>query len=133
MKTSRIFFLFLLLFMFVPSLTHAQKSKHSVADKSWNAFWTRFSAAVKNKDTKALKQLMASENDFNPGGAGMGRDEWLRFIREQNRWGEYRQSVASGTKKEPCGASIPCRVTKDYYLTFAYINGRWRWTGLVGD
>jgi hypothetical protein len=131
MKTSRIFFL--LFFMFVvPSLTYAQQSRQSAADKSWNAFWTQFSAAVRNKDTKALKRLMSSENAFFSGGAVTGRDELLRYIKDQNRWGEYRPSVASGIKKESCGLPIPCRVTKDDHLTFAYINGRWRWTGLVG-
>ena len=131
MKTSRIFFLALLFSMFVPSLTYAQKSKQTAADKSWNAFWTHFSAAIKNEDTKALRRLMSS--DFNPAGAGLGRDEWLRYIKEQNRWGEYRQSVAYGTKKESCGSPPLCRVTKNDHLVFAYIKMHWRWIGLVGD
>lgn len=126
MKLSRISFLFLLLFLFVPSVSYAQ----SAADKVWQPFWAKFSAAVKKKDLNALKKLVASDQ-FQAGGSELNGNEWIKVMEKRNVWKEYQVAVASGTKKDRC--LEPCRMTKNKKqpLIFWYINGQWRWTGFA--
>jgi hypothetical protein len=125
MKKSRFSFLFLLIFLFIPSVSYAQSS----ANKSWKPFWTQFSVAIKKNNHVTLKRMM-SKDFFNGGGAVEGdpRDDWLKsmsgsFLRS------HKNSIAKGTKS--CGKS--CRITKNDHLTFEYRNGRWLWTGIMGD
>ena len=123
MKLSRISFLFLLLFMFVPLAVSAQ----SEAEKSWNPFWTKFTTAVKAKNITAILKLTVSENNFsNGGGAGSRKQlikESLNFIRD---------SVGTGTMIYNNG-SQPARRTKNGALVFEYINKRWWFVGFMGD
>jgi hypothetical protein len=126
MKLTRISFLFLLLFLFVPHFVSAQNA----AEKAWKPFWTKFSTAIKNKNRVALKGMMA--RDFQTGGYDEGdpRDAWLKpYKGDAKFWRDHQQSVAKGTKS--CGKN--CRVTTNNYLVFEYQNGRWLWTGLYGD
>jgi len=124
MKLSRISFLFLLLFLLVPSVSYAQ----SAADKAWKPFWTKFSRAMKNKNRAVLKSLMAKDFDSNCI-TGEPRNCWLKLMDDENLWGNHQEVVASGTIS--CGKN--CRVTVDKYLIFNYKNGRWLWTTLWGD
>ena len=73
---------------------------------------------------------MMSKDFFNGGGyvEGDPRDDWLKsmsgsFLRS------HKESVATGTKS--CGRN--CRITTNDHLTFEYRNGRWLWTGIMGD
>lgn len=128
MKLSRISFLFLLLFLLVPSVSYAQSS----ASKSWNAFWTQFSSAVKSKNKAAVKRLMVSENSFMDGGGGETRDEWLARIHREKLWNLLQKSVAKGTVAYNEG-SFNGRITKDRHLIFQYTGGKWRFAGVMGD
>ena len=128
MKLSRISFLFLLLFLFVPSLSYAQ----SAAEKSWKPFWTQFSAAVKSKNKAAVKRLMSSENDFFSGGGGETRDEWLKMLDESKLWGLVQKSVTKGVVAYNEDGRTG-RITKDRHLIFQYIGGKWRFVGIMGD
>ncbi len=128
MKLSRISFLFLLLFLFVPSVSFAQ----SAAEKSWKPFWTQFTAAVKSKSKPAVKRLMSSENDFFSGGGGESRNEWLKMLDESKLWGEVQRSVAKGVVAYNEDGKTG-RITKDRNLIFQYIGSKWRFVGVMGD
>jgi hypothetical protein len=127
MKILQFTFLFILLLLFVPSFASAQ----SAADKSWKPFWTQFSVAVKSKNKAAVKRLMSSEKDFFSGGGGETRDEWLKEL-DQGFWGGIQKSVAKGVKNYSEGGRAG-RITKDRYLIFQYIGGKWRFVGVMGD
>lgn len=120
--------LILTLCLLVPASAFAQKAS---ADKSWQSFWTQFSAAVKKKSPAALKRLAAPKANFSNGGGLESPAEWIAIIQKDNLWNEYQSSVAAGTKSFRCETT--CRMTKNQHLMFEVIGGRWRWTGLVGD
>lgn len=135
MKLSRNLFLFLLLLLFVPSVSHAQSS----ASKSWNAFWTKFSAAVNKKDKEALKALMSSDFEWALDGY-TSPDEVIRIMDKYKYWNQFKRSVANGVKV--CGYDAPdCFRTKNTarrtkspnWLLFEFIGGQWKWTRLIGD
>lgn len=133
MQFTRRFFLLILVFLFVPGTGFAQSAvTQNAAQKSWNTFWNQFTSAVNRKSKAAVKALMASESDFFSGGGGETRDEWLQMVHEQQWWGRLQKSVRAGTKISNWGGK-PGRVTNDNHLTFTYLRGRWRFTGLVGD
>ncbi len=123
MKKIRI--LILAFCLLIPASAFAQTS---TANKSWNSFWTKFSTAVNKKNQVALKGLMASERDFFSGGGGETRNEWLASV----SWAELKKSVRRGTKVDNSDGK-PGRLTKDNHLVFAFIGGRWRFMGPMGD
>ncbi|MGC2237811.1 MAG: hypothetical protein WA584_16725 [Pyrinomonadaceae bacterium] len=135
MEMSRIFFLFILLFLFIPSLAAAQTSRSvtTAANKSWKPFWTQFTAAVKSKNKAAVKQLMVAERDFSNGAEGGTRNQWLKNLDKQKLWGEVQRTVAKGTKLYNSGEKIPWRVTMDDSLLFVFEKGSWRFFGVRGD
>lgn len=94
------------------------------ANRSWNAFWTKFSAAVNAGNKAAVKNMMVAERDFNSAG-GETRAQWLASV----RWSELKSSVRKGVKVRNYDGK-PGRISKDNYLLFAYIGGRWRFVGV---
>jgi hypothetical protein len=123
----------LMFFLLIPAAVSAQsKAAQAAANKSWQSFWTQFSAAVNAKNKAAVKRLMASENDFFSGGGGESRDEWLQLVESQKWWGLLQKSVRLGTRVDNSDRWLG-RVTRDSHLTFAFIGGRWRFTGPMGD
>ncbi len=94
------------------------------ASRSWNAFWTKFSAAINAKNKSAVKSMMVAERDFDSAG-GETRDQWLASV----RWAELKQSVRKGVKVRNYDGK-PGRISKDNYLLFAYVGGRWRFMGV---
>ena len=119
----RIFILALCLL--IPVSAFAQTS---TANRSWGAFWTKFSTAVNTRNRTNLKSLMASERDFFSGGGGETRDQWLRSV----SWAELQKSVRRGTKVDFYDGK-PGRLTKDNHLVFAFSGGKWRFMGPMGD
>ena len=111
--------------LLIPVSAFAQTA---AANRSWNSFWTSFSAAVNSRNRVALKGLMASEKDFYSGGGGETRDQWLRSV----SWSELQKSVKKGVKIYNYGGK-PGRLTKDNYLVFAFTGGKWRFMGPMGD
>ncbi len=131
--------LFLLLFLIVPSLTIAQKSRSNwaAANASWQNFYTAFRAAVNKRDRAAMLRMMP--DDFFDGGGGMTASEWLQFIDENAKngsWRDLQKSFAQGTviNRKWSNKGIPTRVTKDngYYFEFRR-DKKWYFAGVVGD
>ena len=123
MKLPRISFLFLLLFLFVPSVSYAQ----STADKAWKPFWTKFSAAIAKKNRAVLKGMM--KNPFLCGDGVCTPNEALQDIDKLKKWRSIQKSVTSGTKSWEKYS----RDTTDGYLSFRFENGRWLWIGFLED
>ncbi len=123
MKKIRI--LILAVCLLIPATAFAQSP---AASRSWNSFWTKFSAAVNSRNRAGVKNLMASERDFFSGGGGETRDQWLASV----SWRELQKSVRRGTKNYNYDGK-PGRVTKDNYFIFAFIGGKWRFIGPMGD
>ncbi len=120
MKKIRILILAFCLLMPISALAQT-----SAANTSWNAYWTKFTAAVNSKNKTAFKNLMAAEKDFLSAG-GETRDEWLASV----SWAEFKQSVRKGVKVDNYEGK-PGRITKDNYLIFAFIGGKWRFMGVM--
>ena len=138
MKLSRISFLFLLLFLFIPSLAVAQTSRSvtTAANKNWKPFWSKFTSAVKSKNKAAIKQLMVAEKDFSSGNEDRTRNQWLENLDKQKQWGELQKTVAKGTKPYNSDEKSDWRVTPDnemlFVLIFEFKNGGWRFLGVMG-
>jgi hypothetical protein len=129
MIKKRVIFLLFALCLVFPAVTYAQRSKS--ADRSWNSFWAQFVSAINRKNKASVKRLMASERDFSSKGME-NRDEWLALVDKQRWWGDFQRSVRGGTKPYDYDGK-PGRVTRDELLIFAYIGGRWRFMGPMGD
>lgn len=131
--------LVLSLFLIIPSLTFAQKSRTNwaVANASWQSFYTAFRAAVNKRDKEAMLRMMPE--DFFDGGGGMSAREWLKFIdenAENGSWRDLQRSFARGTvvNRNWSNRGVPTRVTKDngYYFEFRR-DKKWYFAGVVGD
>jgi hypothetical protein len=107
-------------------------SRTDLANKSWLAFWTKFSTAVKNKDRVAVKRLMVPEEDFMDGGGIETRDEYLERLDKDRSWGLLQRSIVKGTTTYNYGDTNQ-RSTKDGHLVFHFVNGMWRFVGVMGD
>lgn len=102
-------------------------AQNAMANKSWNAFWTKFSAAAKAKNVSALLRLSVSENDFSNGGAAGNRRQLIG-----ESLGLIKDSVSRGTMPYT-DSRRPARITKNNALIFEYINKRWWFIGFMGD
>jgi hypothetical protein len=127
MKQSRITFLFMLLLLFVPSVSYGR----TAGEGSWGTFWAQFTTAIKSRNKASIKRLMVPEKNFLDGGSGYSRDTWLDSL-TNNLWHDLQRSIAAGTVpyKE---INFRGRVTKDRTLIFQNIGGRWYFAGLMGD
>lgn len=115
----------------------ATQRSNQTAD-NWQSFWAAFTAAINQRNRAALQSLMASS--FSDPGEGAVRPEvWLASIDSQRVWPqvwrELQQSVAKGTKPyRDATTRRETRVTTDNSLVFERGgDGRWRWSGFMGD
>jgi hypothetical protein len=107
------------LLLLVPSAVFAQNN--AAANRRWPGFWRQFTAAVRNKNRVGIKRLMSAEADFITVGGISNRNDFLRMFEDK------------GTMSYTSQKGRPARRTKDRYLIFEYIGGRWRFIGLMGD
>lgn len=124
LKFKKILFVVLILAVFIaiPNITKAQSSAtQKAAAKSWNAFWAKFSKAVKNKDRKGFIAL-TRKGFMDAGGSNI--KEWL----DSTSWSRLRNSVNKGTKDYSHGREIG-RITKNGDLIFEFGKNGWKFFG----
>jgi hypothetical protein len=114
----------LALMFLLPNAAPAQsrQTPAAAAQKSWNAFWAKFSRAVKNKDRQTIIAL-TSKKFFSAGGETI--EEWI----SEPSWAELEESVNAGTKDFRENKKEIWRITHDNYLLFVYEKKGWRFYG----
>lgn len=128
MKKSRL--LLLALVLFIPSILMAQ----SAASKAWQPFWTKFSAAVNNKNFQALNALT-----LRPFDSGGGAEDTLAEFFQGDRawknkiWWSLSEAVKAGTKPTDKIDGKLARTSKNNYALFVSTKSGWRFWGLWGD
>ena len=124
LKFKKYLFIILILALFAvtPNFIQAQSAAtKKVATKSWNAFWTKFSTAVKNKYRKTFIAL-TRKGFFDAGGSNI--EEWIDNV----SWSRLRSSIKKGTKDYSHGREI-ARITRNRDLIFEYGKNGWRFFG----
>jgi hypothetical protein len=114
-------------------LAPAAASAQTAADRSWPGFWRQFTSAVRGKNRAAIRRLMSSEADFITTGGIGNRNDFLKMFDDKSYWGDVRRSADQGVVSFVSEKGRPGRRTRDKYLTFEFIGGRWRFVGLFGD
>lgn len=109
------------------------KPRSGTQSHDWDSFWNAFSTAVNKKDRVAIKRLMSSESDFLTHGGIGSRNDYLQMFNDKSYWRDVQRSVARGTMSFDLERGRPARITRDRYLIFELISGRWRFVGVMGD
>ncbi|MFN0278941.1 MAG: hypothetical protein ACKVRN_10095 [Pyrinomonadaceae bacterium] len=147
MKLSWISFLFILVFLLIPSFADAQtpRSVTAAANKSWPTFFAQFRAAIVKRDRDALKPMISSEFDWTNGELGISPDDVLWNLDNDgkwrkgkpNMWALLQKSLVIGHFKSAKYGSRPGRhnyVRNDSVCAFVFeADGRWRWQRFLGD
>lgn len=106
------------------------QSNQTAANKSWNAYWTKFNRAVKTKNRQALI-AMTSKRFFSPSGETISQ-----LLNQRSMWQMLRNSVKNGTKIHKC-QKLTCRITRNTIvessLVFVFENNRWSFIGQLGE
>jgi hypothetical protein len=137
MKLSRIYFLFLLLFLFVPAISYAQRSNSvtSAANKSWSNFFMEFRAAVTKRDRTALKRMVSSEFDWTAGELGISPNDVLNHLDREKMWNVLQKALVISRFRATTYGNRPARSringTACFFVYEA--DGKWRWQGFLGD
>lgn len=97
-------------------------------EQLWDVFWTKFSAAVNQRDKNAMIALSLQTNEFFDGGGGGTAAQWINTADEET-WKYWQKAVSKGTKVFEKSQ----RITKNDYMYFDFKNGNWCWAGVVGD
>lgn len=118
------------LFIRINPTSGGVKQAASNPSRSWDAFWSRFSAAIRNKNRAAIKSMASSRFDLpNIDNTVSG---WIRNLDRNNLWSLVQNSVNKGTTSCDSVDGRPCRCTRDNHLYFVFENGRWRFSGVGG-
>jgi len=104
-----------------------------LADKSWQAFWTKFSGAIHQKNTKTLVQLSSADADFFDGGGGGTSQDWFEMM--SSEWGRVKKAIMSGVGKiEISEGQISRSTNKHIPMIFSFEkDNKWRFSGVMGD
>lgn len=98
--------------------------------QDWDAFWSRFSAAVRNKNRMAIKSMASSRFDWQAIDNSIGA--WIRNLDRNNLWYLVQNSVNKGTMSCDPIDGRPCRRTRDSHLYFVFEHSRWHFSGIGG-
>ena len=107
-----------------PTQPTIQKSKEQL----WDEFWPRFSAAVNQRDKKAMTELSLKGPDFFDGGGGGTAAEWINTA-DNEIWKYWQKAVAKGVKTY----EKTQKITKNDYMIFEFKDNKWVWTAVMGD
>lgn len=113
--------------------TKSNASRKTLAEKSWQAFWTKFSNAIYRKDFKTLIQLSSADADFFDGGGGGTSQDWFNMM--SSEWGLVRKAVMSGVGKiEILEGQISRSTNKHIPMIFSFEkDNKWHFSGVMGD
>jgi hypothetical protein len=108
-------------------------SRKTLANKSWQAFWTKLSNAVYKKDFKTLVQLSSADADFFDGGGGGTSQDWFNMM--SSEWVLVKKAVMSGVGKiETLEGEISRSTNKHIPMIFSFEkDNKWRFSGVMGD
>ena len=101
-----------------------QKSKEQL----WDEYWTQFSKAVNQKDKTSMIELSLKGEAFFDGGGGSTASQWINSANNET-WQYWQKAVNKGVK----AFEKTKKITKDEYMIFEFKNGKWVWTGVMGD
>lgn len=135
---------FLVLLMLSVSFGYSVSAKPIQSNDGFSAFYAAFKKAVLKDDRAAISNMMSSRFDWALDGY-ISREEALRLMDEGKLWRGLRNAVTR--KPVPCCSSC-CHLRSGYYVSSSPkyparyaveimfergADGRWRWTGLLGD
>lgn len=114
----------------IPSTVASTAGVGSKGNSDWDAFWSRFSAAVRNKNRAAIKSM--ASNDFDWIAADNSIGAWIRNLDRNNLWYLVQNSVSKGTMSCDSVDKKPSRCTRDGHLIFVFKNSTWHFSGIGG-
>lgn len=114
----------------------ARQGARGAQGEDWETFWRRFRSAIAKRDRAALRRMMRTP--FESSGLENTPAKWIRFMdTTPGVWQATARAVASGTQpfdEYSREVGRPTRITNLRYLVFTLgADGRWRWSGLMGD
>ncbi|HEX8174099.1 MAG TPA: hypothetical protein VF543_03150 [Pyrinomonadaceae bacterium] len=114
-------------------IVQSSDSRKDLANKSWQAFWAKFSNAIYKKDFKTLIQLSSADAEFFDGGGGGTSQDWFNMM--SSEWGLVKKAVTSGVGKiETFEGQISRSTTKHIPMIFSFEkDNKWRFSGVTGD
>ena len=115
----------ILLLLFFLLLSSSLTFSQGAGDKLWNNFWHKFSLAIKTKDINQIKKLSVKNEIFFSGDPEESRDDFLKNL-GQGGWKDLLESIKSGFKK----VNKEQYSTKDDYMIFDYVGGKWLFSGI---
>ncbi len=100
------------------------KRTTQAANKTWNAFWSRFSTAVKNKNRAAVKAMASSRFTWHEA-YDDSVSAWIQNLDKNKLRHLVQNSVKKGTVSYDAGEKKPWRVTSDNhcFLCLKTVNG----------
>ncbi|MEJ7860906.1 MAG: hypothetical protein WKF90_04630 [Pyrinomonadaceae bacterium] len=119
--------------------TKSDASKKTLAEKSWQSFWTKFSNAIYKRDTKTLVQLSSADDEFFDGGGGGTSKDWFKMM--SSEWNLVKKAVMSGVGRieifeggEQYEGQISRTTNKHIPMIFHFEkDNKWRFYGVMGD
>jgi hypothetical protein len=114
-------------------------SRKTLAERSWQTFWTKFSNAIYKKDIKTLVQLSSADDEFFDGGGGGTSKDWFNMM--SSEWNLVKKAVMSGVGRietfegdEQYEAQISRTTNKHIPMIFHFEkDNKWRFYGVMGD
>jgi hypothetical protein len=104
--------------------------KSDKANSSWAAFYPAFRAAVKTRDSAALRGMIASPFLTQSDGELNSPEEVIKWLDESKLWQELQGEVARGVSATSAGGFMirgrPTRCTKGIFCFEFGRDGKWR-------
>ena len=118
--------------------------KQETAADGFEDFYRQFRTVVASRDRAALKDTMSSKFEWAMDGF-VSRDQALKYIAEIIGWQKFWQSARTAVARKPTLCKPPyCNYRSGYHawakspfpveLLFERgSDGKWRWTGIIGE
>ncbi len=106
----------------------------TIIENEWKVFWNEFTNAVSSKDKSKIAEL-ASTNFSDNASTTYGINDWLTVFDNEERYNRLLDKIKKGVTipQNSTGNSAKYLGDEAGDETFYYINGRWYFTGVLGD